>query len=136
METTKRAAKNVLGTALRGCCDDPVTGFYRNGRCDTGPGDGGVHVVCAVLTRGFLRFTKERGNDLSTPREEYRFPGLTAGDRWCLCVTRWREALEAYRAGEIDEGAVPRVVLEATHVAALEWVSREELEGFAVSNDD
>ena len=135
MNQTKRAAKNVLGTELEGCCSDPVTGFYRNGRCDTGPGDAGVHVVCAVMTRGFLRFTKERGNDLSTPREEYSFPGLTAGDRWCLCVTRWREAYEAYRAGEIDEDAVPRVVLKATHIAALEWVSREELEGFAVRGE-
>ncbi len=132
MDTTQRVAKNVIGTRLIGCCSDPMTGFYRNGRCDTGPGDAGVHVVCAVMSEGFLKFTKARGNDLSTPHEEYHFPGLKPGDRWCLCVKRWREALEAYRAGEVPQDAVPGVVLEATHMAALEWVSREELEGFAV----
>ncbi|OZC01728.1 DUF2237 family protein [Rubricoccus marinus] len=120
VETTQ----NVLGTALQTCGTDPVTGFYRDGCCETGPDDHGTHVVCAVMTADFLAFTRARGNDLSTPRPEYRFPGLTPGDRWCLCVSRWREALEA--------GVAPPVVLEATHRKALDVVSLNDLHAHAV----
>ena len=118
-----RTARNVLGTDLQPCGLDPVTGFYRDGACRTGGGDAGVHVVCAVMTDEFLTFTKRQGNDLSTPNPEYHFPGLKAGDRWCLCVTRWREAKAA--------GCAPLVVLDATHVAALEWVELEDLQAHA-----
>ncbi|NBC10733.1 MAG: DUF2237 family protein, partial [Planctomycetes bacterium] len=88
-------AKNVLGTELVECGRDPVTGFYRDGCCNTGGEDAGLHVVCAVMTEGFLAFTKEQGNDLSTPRPQWGFAGLKPGDRWCLCVSRWVEAHEA-----------------------------------------
>ena len=111
--------KNVLGTDLQPCSKDPLTGFYRDGCCHTGAGDAGVHVVCARMTAEFLAFTKVRGNDLSTPRPEYRFPGLKPGDRWCLCADRWKEALDA--------GVAPPVVLEATHLAALEHLDLEDL---------
>ena len=94
---------------------DPVTGFYRNGCCETGPDDLGMHTVCAVMTDAFLTFSKNAGNDLSTPRPEFQFEGLKAGDRWCLCAPRWMEALEA--------GAAPRVVLEATHEEVLAMTS-------------
>lgn len=114
---------NVLGTDLKCCCRNPVTGFYRDGYCRTGPGDSGLHTVCAVMTAEFLKFSASQGNDLSTPREEYAFPGLQAGDRWCLCVTRWQEAF--------DEGVAPPVILEATHTSALEFVSLEELRSHA-----
>ncbi len=117
-------ASNVLGTALQGCCLDPLTGFYRDGFCHTGPGDHGLHTVCTVMTAEFLEFSAERGNDLSTPRPEMEFPGLEPGDRWCLCVERWAEALEA--------GQAPPVVLEATHASALEFVSFEDLMAHAV----
>ncbi|MGB3542872.1 DUF2237 family protein [Rubrivirga sp.] len=112
--------KNVLGGDLEECSRDPLTGFYRDGRCETGPDDRGTHVVCAVMTDAFLAFTRSRGNDLSTPRPEYRFPGLEAGDRWCLCVSRWREALGA--------GVAPPVVLKATNAKALEVVTLEQLQ--------
>jgi len=101
-----------------------MTGFYRDGYCRTGPGDYGVHTVCAVMTDEFLRFSAAMGNDLSTPRPEMDFPGLKPGDRWCLCVQRWQEALEA--------GMAPQVVLEASHMSALEFVNREDLMAFAV----
>lgn len=117
-------ATNVLGGPLQSCCMDPVTGFYRNGRCDTGPGDHGLHVVCALMTDDFLRFSKSRGNDLSTPVPQWGFPGLKEGDRWCLCATRWKEALEA--------GMAPKVVLEATHISMLEFATLEELQAHAV----
>ena len=117
-------AKNVLGGELATCCTSPMTGFYRNGRCETGRGDVGLHLVCAEMTARFLAFTRERGNDLSTPMPAHGFPGLVPGDRWCLCIERWREALEA--------GCAPPVVLEATHVSALEFVDLEELERHAV----
>jgi uncharacterized protein (DUF2237 family) len=110
---------NVLGGALQCCCREPATGFYRDGYCRTGPGDQGVHVVCAVMTREFLEFSRRRGNDLVTPVPAYDFAGLKPGDRWCLCVTRWKEALDA--------GMAPPVVLGATHLSALEFVSLEEL---------
>jgi uncharacterized protein (DUF2237 family) len=110
---------NVLGEELRPCSRDPLIGFYRTGACETGPDDLGTHVVCAVMTEDFLAFTRTRGNDLSTPRPELRFPGLAPGDRWCLCVSRWKEAQEA--------GVAPPVVLEATHARALDVVSLGEL---------
>lgn len=117
-------AKNVLGTPLQTCCKNPMTGFFRNGRCDTGAKDFGLHLVCTRVTAEFLAFSAERGNDLSTPSPENAFPGLKPGDKWCLCVTRWKEALEA--------GAAAPVVLEATHISSLEFVSIEELSAHAV----
>ena len=104
-------ARNVLGTELAPCSLDPLTGFYRNGCCETGPEDIGMHTVCAVMTAGFLRFSMSAGTDLSTPRPAFGFAGLRPGDRWCLCAPRWKEALDA--------GAAPRVVLEATHEEVL-----------------
>lgn len=114
-----RPARNVLGQPLAICSEAPLTGFYRNGCCETGPEDLGRHLVCAVMTSEFLEFTRSRGNDLLTPRPEYRFPGLRPGDRWCLCALRWREADEA--------GLAPPVVLAATHERALELIPRERL---------
>ena len=114
-----RKAENVLGNDLQPCCTDPMTGFYRDGSCHTGPQDRGVHVVCAQLTEAFLTYTKAQGNDLSTPQPLYNFPGLKPGDKWCLCAARWKEAL--------DDGVAPPVVLESTHKAALKFVSLEEL---------
>lgn len=108
-------ARNVLGGDLAPCSLDPVTGFYRNGCCETGPDDVGMHTVCAIMTEGFLAFSKAAGNDLSTPRPEFQFPGLKPGDRWCLCAPRWMEALEA--------GVAPQVVLEATHEEVLAMTS-------------
>ena len=119
-----RAAKNVLGTDLLPCCTDPMTGFYRNGRCDTGPEDRGQHVVCAEMTEAFLAFTKKQGNDLSTARPALNFPGLEPGDRWCLCAARWQEALDA--------GLAPPVLLEATHESALQLLSLDDLKRHAV----
>ena len=108
---------NILGKPLVVCGREPLTGFTRNGCCDSTADDLGVHVVCAVVTAEFLEFTRTRGNDLSSPTPW--FPGLQPGDRWCLCAARWAEALAA--------GVAPPVVLEATHARALEWVSLEEL---------
>lgn len=122
--TNGKASRNVLGGALATCGTDPMTGFFRDGCCNTGPDDLGVHVVCAVLTAEFLGFTRSQGNDLSTPRPEYGFPGLSAGDRWCLCASRWAEAEQA--------GVAPPVVLEATHERALEIVPLETLRGYGV----
>jgi uncharacterized protein len=116
-------AKNVLGSKLEICCTDPMTGFYRNGKCETGIDDRGIHVVCAKVTDEFLAFTKAQGNDLSTPN--FGFPGLKAGDRWCLCAARWQEALEA--------GAAPPVDLAATHAAALNVVSLDDLIRYGVA---
>lgn len=113
------SAKNVLGEDLKTCCTSPMTGFYRDGKCSTGAGDIGVHIVCAQVTEEFLTFTKLRGNDLSTPVPEFNFPGLKPGDRWCLCASRWKEALDA--------GVAPPVVLSATHASAIEYVSFNEL---------
>ena len=117
-------ATNVLGTQLQTCSTDPLTGFYRDGCCNTGAQDVGLHLVCIEATDEFLAFSKSRGNDLSTPIPEYRFPGLTEGDRWCLCVQRWQEAHAA--------GFAPRVHLEATHISALEFVDLEVLQEYAV----
>lgn len=116
--------KNVLGGTLRACSTDPTTGFYRTGSCETGPRDTGRHVVCTEMTEAFLRFTKAQGNDLSTPRPEWNFPGLEPGDRWCVCAARWQEALEA--------GVAPPVVLSATHQQALERLDLDDLKAYAV----
>jgi uncharacterized protein len=115
---------NVLGGLLASCSHDPLTGFYRDGCCNTGPDDLGRHVICARVTAEFLAFSKARGNDLSTPRPEFGFPGLKPGDQWCLCALRWREALEAECA--------PQVVLAATHRNALRVVALDDLERHAV----
>lgn len=118
-------ARNVLGGELVPCSLDPVTGFYRNGCCETGPHDLGLHTVCAVMTESFLAFSKATGNDLSTPRPEFAFSGLKPGDRWCLCAGRWREALDA--------GMAPQVVLEATHEETLAVVGLGVLKDHAAA---
>jgi hypothetical protein len=117
-------AKNVLGTDLEPCSFDPLTGFYRNGCCDTGAEDVGLHTVCIQATAEFLEFSKSVGNDLSTPMPEYHFDGVQPGDRWCLCASRWQEAFEA--------GKAPLVVLAATHATTLEWVDADGLREHAV----
>ncbi len=116
--------KNVLGTELQTCSTSPMTGFYRDGCCRTGRDDLGLHTVCIQATAEFLEFSKAVGNDLSTPIPAYEFPGLAPGDRWCLCVQRWQEALAA--------GMAPGVVLEATHMSAVEFVDLEDLQAHAV----
>lgn len=121
-------ALNVFGEPLITCSTAPLTGYYRNGCCETGEEDLGTHTVCAVVTEEFLLFSLNRGNDLITPRPEYRFPGLRPGDKWCLCASRW---VEAYR-----EGVAPRVVLEATHEKTLQYIPLEELLKFAVRETD
>ena len=117
MET--EITKNILGGKLQTCGQQPRTGYYRNGCCETGPDDLGRHVVCAIVTNEFLEFSRSRGNDLITARPSYDFPGLKGGDRWCLCALRWKEAYEA--------GVAPPVVLEATHEAALRYLTLESL---------
>lgn len=117
-------ASNVLGEPLENCCTNPMTGFYRDGKCNTGAGDMGAHVVCAEMTEAFLAFTREQGNDLTTPVEAFGFPGLKPGDRWCLCASRWKQAL--------DVGIAPPVVLSATHASALEYVSLKELKSHGI----
>ena len=112
-------AKNVLGTQLATCSMEPRTGWLRDGCCNTGPGDVGLHLVCIRATEEFLAFSARAGNDLSTPRPEYAFPGVQPGDQWCLCVTRWIEAKA--------HGVAPPVVLEATHMSTLEFATLEEL---------
>jgi uncharacterized protein (DUF2237 family) len=116
--------RNVLGGSLELCSINPMTGFYRDGCCDTGRQDIGSHTVCAVMTADFLTFSKARGNDLSTPMPEFGFRGLEPGDRWCLCAPRWQEAFEA--------GQAPRVVLRATHEGALDYCALADLKRFAV----
>ncbi|MEO0718126.1 MAG: DUF2237 domain-containing protein [Pseudomonadota bacterium] len=115
---------NVLGAPLEPCSTAPLTGFFRNGCCDTGPMDRGMHTVCAVVTDAFLTFSKSRGNDLSTPRPEYGFDGLKEGDRWCLCAMRWVEAYEA--------GVAPKVVLAATHMRTLSVAPLDALKTHAL----
>jgi hypothetical protein len=114
----------VLGGILAPCSVSPVTGFFRNGGCDTGPSDIGSHTVCAVMTASFLQFSRSCGNDLSMAMPHYAFPGLRPGDRWCLCAPRWQEALEA--------GMAPLVVLEATHEGALQYCDLGDLKRHAV----
>lgn len=116
-------ATNVVGGKLETCCTSPMTGYYRDGKCSTGGGDFGAHTVCAQLTEEFLQFTKSNGNDLSTPVPEFNFPGLKPGDCWCLCASRWKEAMDA--------GVAPPVVLAATHALTLEYVSLDELKQHA-----
>ena len=118
------SARNVFGAPLACCCTSPCTGFDRDGYCHTGPHDVGSHTVCAEMTAEFLTFTRSRGNDLTTPRLEFGFPGLKPGDRWCLCVGRWQEALAA--------GVAPPVLLAATHEKALDVVSLEQLQAHAL----
>ena len=120
-------AKNVLGTDLVDCSLDPLTGYYRNGCCDTGSGDMGVHSVCAIMTEEFLAFSKEAGNDLSTPMPEYGFGGLKPGDQWCLCAPRWQEAFL--------QGNAPQVRLESTHIATLEWARLDDLKAHAATEN-
>jgi uncharacterized protein (DUF2237 family) len=116
---------NVLGGPLQACSFDPLTGFFRDGCCTTDAQDHGTHVVCARVTADFLAYSLARGNDLMTPRPEYRFAGLKPGDRWCLCANRWKEALEA--------GVAPPVVLEATHIKALDSVTLVQLQTHALT---
>ena len=114
---------NVLGLPLACCCTSPMTGFYRDGFCRTDEHDEGRHVICAIVTEKFLNFSRSRGNDLITPRPEYRFPGLKPGDKWCLCALRWREAYEA--------GVAPPVLLQCTHERALQYVTLDMLSQLA-----
>eukprot|EP00049_Salpingoeca_infusionum_P018219 m.356282 g.356282 ORF g.356282 m.356282 type:complete len:206 (+) comp17488_c0_seq1:91-708(+) len=118
---------NVLGTALAPCSKDPVTGYYRTGSCQTTERDAGVHVVCAKMTQEFLDFTKARGNDLSTPRPQFGFPGLKPGDQWCLCALRWKEAFAA--------SVAPPVNLQATNEKVLQFVDLEDLKSMQLSGD-
>lgn len=117
--------KNILGEPIKLCCSDPQTGYFRDGYCHTNLQDEGAHVVCALMTEEFLSFSKARGNDLSTPRPEFDFPGLKGGDCWCLCALRWREAYEA--------GYAPKINPHATHARALEYVSLAALEEHFIS---
>ncbi|MGB3722476.1 MAG: DUF2237 domain-containing protein [Pacificimonas sp.] len=119
--------KNVLGSDLADCSHDPVTGWHRDGCCNSAPGDVGNHSVCAVMTEEFLTFSKAAGNDLSTPRPEYQFAGLKPGDQWCVCAARWEEAREG--------GAAPLVQLEATHERALEVLQLGHLQAHAVEDE-
>lgn len=114
-----KEAKNIFGEPIIPCSTDPMTGFYRDGCCNTDESDHGTHTVCAVMTAAFLDYTKSRGNDLSTPLPHYQFPGLKPGDKWCLCVNRWKEALEA--------GVAPKVIPEATHEKSLAFVTMDDL---------
>ena len=124
LDEKQRPQRNVFGEPLAACSDNPLTGFFPDGCCNTGPQDVGSHTVCAVMTGEFLAFSKAAGNDLSTPMPQYAFPGLKAGDRWCLCAARWQQAFEA--------GMAPRVVLAATHERALEIVALQDLKRFAI----
>ena len=124
MSERERRPRNVLGGELGTCSVRPLTGFFRDGCCATGPEDRGLHVVCAEVTADFLDFSRSRGNDLSTARPEFGFPGLRPGDRWCLCAARWQEAFEA--------GKAPRVVLGSTHEAALTMVDLADLKKHAL----
>jgi uncharacterized protein (DUF2237 family) len=123
-EEDRESDRNVFGEPLVACSTRPMTGFYRDGCCSSGPEDEGRHVVCALMSAEFLQFSKSRGNDLSTARPEYAFPGLKPGDRWCLVARRWAEALEA--------GMAPRVALQSTHEAALRYVRLEDLKSHAL----
>ena len=122
---SKKKVINIFGDTIEACCHDPITGYFRDGFCNTDENDFGSHVVCAEITEDFLIFSKAMGNDLSTPRPEFNFPGLKEGDRWCLCALRWKEAYDA--------GVAPRVYLESCHLNALSYVTKEQLEEFAVN---
>jgi uncharacterized protein (DUF2237 family) len=124
MEKKMTGDRNVLNEPLQVCCDQPKTGFYRTGSCETGPQDFGSHVVCAQVTDEFLMFTREQGNNLSSPSPMGGFPGLKPGDKWCLCATRWKEALDA--------GVAPPVFLSATHEAVLDYVAFDDLKKHAI----
>jgi uncharacterized protein (DUF2237 family) len=124
MSDDREDSVNVLGEVLKPCAFDPITGFFRDGCCNTGPEDVGRHTVCARMSEEFLAFSRRRGNDLSTPRPEFGFPGLRPGDRWCLCLDRWREAEAA--------GVAPRVVLASTHRSVLDVVPLALLEAHAM----
>lgn len=119
-------AKNVLGSELQSCSLDPVTGFFRDGCCNTGADDVGLHIVCTRVTDDFLEFSKAQGNDLSTPMPAFGFAGLKQGDQWCLCADRWKEAFDA--------GKAPKLVLEATHAAMLEWATLDDMKAHAVDD--
>jgi len=116
--------KNVLDSELQDCGIDPMTGFYRDGCCNTGPGDVGTHTVCAIMTDDFLEYSKSKGNDLINPRPEFDFPGLKAGDAWCLCALRWEEARQA--------GCAPRVKLTSTNIKTLEMVEFDDLKAYQI----
>ena len=116
---SEKRAKNILGTELKSCCLEPITGFFRDGYCNTNQMDQGAHTVCVIATNEFLEFTKSKGNDLSTPRPEFQFPGLTEGQSWCLCALRWLEAYEA--------GVAPPLKPESTHEKTLEFVDKQAL---------
>jgi uncharacterized protein len=120
----KAPSLNVLGQPLQACCHDPLTGFYRDGFCHTGPDDLGQHTVCVQVTEEFLQFSRQTGNDLSTPRPEYGFPGLMPGDRWCVCAARWQQALEA--------GVIAPVILDSTHQNATGIIALADLEAHAM----
>lgn len=124
---SEQQAKNVLGGELKPCSYDPKTGFFRDGYCHTGPTDRGTHVVCARVTTEFLEYSAAQGNDLMTPQPQYNFSGLSEGDQWCLCASRWKEAEEA--------GKACPVVLEATHEKATELIPLETLKKYAISKD-
>ncbi len=124
MSEPQRPARNVLGGTLVLCSTKPMTGFFRDGCCNTGPQDRGSHTVCVVMTAEFLAFSKAAGNDLSTPMPDFGFPGLKPGDRWCLCAPRWQEAFEA--------GNAPKVVLAASHEGALDYAKLSDLKKYAV----
>lgn len=117
-------AKNVLGGTLLPCCFEPLTGFYRDGYCRTSAADTGTHVVCAVMTKEFLDYTQSRGNDLITPIPAYNFPGLQVGDKWCLCILRWLEAVKV--------GKAPNIVIKSVDIAALKYTTLEVLQEYAV----
>ena len=122
---SKEEVINIFGDKIEACCHDPVTGYFRDGFCNTDEHDFGSQVGCAEISEDFLKFSKSKGNDLSTPRPEFNFPGLKEGDRWCLCALRWKEAYDA--------GVAPRVYLESCHLNALSFVTKEQLEEFAVN---
>jgi uncharacterized protein (DUF2237 family) len=124
MKRDDNIPRNVLGGPVQPCSDRPLTGFYRDGCCNTGDDDLGMHVACVKVTREFLEFSLSRGNDLITPHPEFGFPGLKPGDKWCLCAARWSEALNA--------GIAPQIVLAATHEAMLEYAPLAELKKYAI----
>ncbi|WP_437230473.1 DUF2237 family protein [Planctomicrobium sp. SH661] len=121
-------AKNVLGKPLQPCSFDPMTGWFRNGCCDTGPGDFGMHIICVQVTDEFLAYSKSVGNDLSTPMPEHDFAGLKHGDRWCLCASRWKQAYDA--------GVAPHVILASTHMSAIEFATLEEMREYALDANE